>query len=413
MRFVSVLVLVAGCGFQVNGGAASGDNAPGDDQPGSDSGPETGSDSGSDEPPPAPIDIAHVSSTDEAALTSTFDWTVSANQTLDTSTMTATPAFPSGVVMTAVDQENGGTGLLIVQAKNVHIASGATFRVTGSRVLVLVGSASISIDGTLDASAELGTPGPGGAGASDGAGAGVDAISHASQFGFDTGGGGASFGTVGAKGGSVGNPTVNAPATGPVYGDATLTRLVGGSGGGDAHPTACNVKGGAGGGAVQLSTHALHIAGSVRANGGGGAGGVVCDNSNSPIANDSGNSDAASGGGGGSGGAIFIQADQLDGGGWLVANGGGGGGGGCVSCMGATSGGAGQNGAANAQVASGGTSPLPESAGLGGAGASSAGAAANGVNGGNGGGGGGAVGRIHYAVSMSGVGAINASPAAQ
>ncbi|HEY4181185.1 MAG TPA: hypothetical protein VGM90_30280 [Kofleriaceae bacterium] len=398
MRFLPVLALVAGCGFQVGGGAATSD----DDQPNPD-----GASGGSNIDAAVTIEVAHVAATDEAALTSTFDWTISQPQVLDTGTMVANPPLPAGVVVKAVAQENGGPELLILQAKSIELASGVSFRVVGTHGLVLVASSQITITGTLEASADHQTAGAGGA--PSGAGTGAGAQANNDTNGWDSGANGASFGAAGGKGGDVPDPhNIFASAATPPYGDAVQTLLVGGSGGGNATPLACNTKGGGGGGAVQLTAPTVTINGAIRASGGGGVGGTVCDLGGGVM-------DASSGGGGGAGGSIYIQAANVAGTGWLTANGGAGGGGGCQSCSGsARTGGSGENGSTSGVAAIGGTSSLnPSGYGFGGAGGASSATAENGVQGGNGGGGGGGVGRIHLTATPSNISAINASPAAQ
>ncbi|CAN5793196.1 hypothetical protein BH11MYX2_BH11MYX2_17050 [soil metagenome] len=402
MRLLPVLALVAGCGFHVSSGAVTGDDMLGDDQQIPDGG---GTGDGSDGA--TQLEVAHVAAADEAALTSTFDWTIAQSQVIDTGTMTANPPLPSGVVMKAVAQETGGPELLILQAKNIELASATSFRVVGTRALVLVATGQITISGTLEASADHQTPGAGGA--PSGAGTGAGAQANTDNNGWDSGANGASFGATGGKGGDVPEPhNVFASAATAPYGNAALSLLVGGSGGGNATPLACNTKGGGGGGALQLTAPTVTINGAIHANGGGGVGGTTCDLGGGVM-------DASSGGGGGAGGSIYIQTTTVAGTGWLTANGGAGGGGGCQSCSGAArTGGSGENGSANGVAASGGSSSLmPSGFGFGGAGGASSVAAANGAEGGNAGGGGGGVGRIHLTAMSSNISAINASPAAQ
>jgi hypothetical protein len=410
VRLFLALLLLGGCGFELSpAGVVSVDassDGPQSDGPQTDAlpidAPVTDIDAPVDAPIPVPLDIAHVSAADDVTLTSAVDYTLSGAIEINTTTGTVSPAPPIGVIVRPVMQEGGGLSLLVISARRIDVAAGATVRIRGTRGVVFVAQTDLVVAGTLDASADLAVPGPGGYPPSQGPGAGPDAIG---SQGYETGGAGASFATRGGAGGNATGQAATAPAPIAEYGTAALVSLEGGSGGGNgrvtAIATACGV-GGAGGGAIQLSAASVTVSGLVRASGGGGEGGRRCTVS--------GTSDASSGSGGGSGGAIYLQASTVSGAGWLVANGGGGGGGGCVSCA-VTAGTPGDDGHDNATVALGGTSPLTPAC-LGGAGAIAA-QGSNGIAGGNGGGGGGGVGRIFLAIPAAAAVPMSSSPPAQ
>ena len=146
---------------------------------------------------------------------------------------------------------------------------------------------------------------------------------------FFGGGGGGSYdtGNYGAAGGggsygSAGQSVGTTPAGGcsgqggSVYGDADITKLHfgsgGGSGGTDEDHTGRGGHGGAGGGALLVEAGAVDIAGALRANGAQGGNATSSDNG---------------GGGGGAGGSLVLRArtGQLQASGVLQASGGSGG----------------------------------------------------------------------------------------
>src|SRR4051812_14021741 len=83
-------------------------------------------------------------------------------------------------------------GLAVLAASQVTVPSGATVRVTGALPLVIVSRSSISIAGTLDASAHGTQPGAGGSGSSAGPGKGTNGASD--NGGAASGGSGARYG---------------------------------------------------------------------------------------------------------------------------------------------------------------------------------------------------------------------------
>jgi len=305
--------------------------------------------------------------------------------------------------ITAIDTTNlqytaGGT--MITPGASVFFDDGAghavllagswvpqsNIKVYGSRSLIVVAAKAVDLQATIDASATggqnsaLSTPGPGGFTAAMGLGAGGNGVNGTGSW---RGGGGGGFGSVGGAGGKFSAAT-NGGTAGPVNG-AMITQFFGGSGGGNGFTfqTTCDggnglVPGGAGGGAVQISSLvSITVRSSAGINVGGAGGNGGCD----------GNS-GDGGGGGGSGGMIFLEAPSLQVAGKLAANGGGGGSG----PTDVSQGGYGANGGLNATPAAGGTLTNGQPGGNGAAGVT--GATAGVCGSGGCGGGGGGVGRI-------------------
>jgi len=240
-------------------------------------------------------------------------------ETIDTTDLTigGSSSFPAGVTFDTMTQTAGGT-VAVLHVRGLRVPTNV--RVTGSRPLVVVAGGDIEIVGVLDGAARRNTAGPGGADPGMGDGAGHAGM-HVSTF-RDAGGSGAGFATIGGTGGAATgcNPTAPTTTAGTDYGDAQLTKLVGGSGGGAAFASSCGTRPpGAGGGAIQLSsaTH-IRITGGITVGGGGGGGGKA-QATGSPQCDDS------AGAGGGSGGAIVLQSPLVDVDGTIAANGGGGG----------------------------------------------------------------------------------------
>jgi hypothetical protein len=355
----------------------------------------------------APVvdDILHVFAADETL--GTGDWVLSTDATVRTSGATFgwSATLPPGVTFAAAPQDPSGPGLAILHVRDLTITAGTDVRVLGGAPLVIIADR-VTLAGAIDAGARFGTPG-GGGNATGGTGAGVNGA-HRGTY-SDSGGGGASFGTLGARGGNAFctqgcNPdsTVPGGAAGALYGTSLLDTLEGGSAGGrGAGPNNCTLGPvGAGGGAVQIyarTSITIATGGGINAGGGGGAGGEQCNNNWS------------SAHGGGSGGAIFLQSPIVTSAGVLAANGGGGGAGAGQNSAGAD----GANATLSTSPAAGGPSNGPFSAagGSGAAGATNATPGADIGDAGNGGGGGGGAGRIviRYRTSVT---AGTASPTA-
>ena len=294
--------------------------------------------------------------------------------------------------------QNPPTGVTLAKDGAVVVLSVGAFTVTqpltviGDTPLVIVAAKAVVVGMAMRANAVKEAPGPGGAPPSMGSGMGAAGAKGSGTD--DSGGAGAGYGTQGGAGGSTGSNS--GPAGGAMYG-GMLSQFLGGSGGGlGGQAGSCINKamgvGGAGGGAIQISS-AVSItvsgAGTIVVSGGGAHGGC---------------SDVASGGGGGgSGGEIVTVA------GTLAANGGGGGAGGTTGLMG--NGGDGNDGTVNNTAATGGPANGPGSAGgAGGAGVTAPGAGVTATF--NGGGGGGAVGRIFLRARGTPTSAGNISPPA-
>ena len=265
MRIAAVFLGAAllGCSFQPQGTRFDDPDA-GDDVGGGDGGPTADgfrpvdarptpdAMPGSPDARPWPS-IAHVAAGDEVGLASTVDWNITTDTRIDTSdgSIRYGTTIPAGVVIKPVAQEGGGPDLLIVYAANIRVSANVELLARGPRALVLAAAGEIAVDGEVDGSAgrlQDGSmePGPAGAGPGQGPGAGAGG---ASSQGYDSGGGGGGFGQAGAEGGA--SQRGPRTAAGTSYGDAQLTVLEGGSGGGNASP--CR-QGGAGGGAAQRRT---------------------------------------------------------------------------------------------------------------------------------------------------------------
>ncbi len=256
-----------------------------------------------------------------------------------------------------VVQQIAAPEICVVRGKTITIESGATLKATGGRLLALVADDSLMVHGTLDASADFGTSGPGGGMQSSGSKAAT----------VNLGGGGAGFKTVGGPGASAtvdGGQANGGPAQ---PNPAQLAVMVGGP----RTATFAVYGGGGGGGVVLVSCRGtVTIDGTVDLGGGGGRGGFLDTNTNL----------AVGGSGGGAGGYLVIQAWQVLISGRVFANGGGGG-------AGYTGSSSGENGGDGSQSAvaggAGGTGT-----GQGGAGAAAGAGAASGTHAGGGGGGG-------------------------
>jgi hypothetical protein len=308
-------------------------------------------------------------------------WTVGTATVLDTGAFSITPTPPAGVVLEPGLQDNGGQ-IAILRLYDFKVEANRVVWAIGDRPLAILVEHDVTIDGLLDVGGHAATRGAGGAPGGMGMGAGGVSI-HDDGTGStydDSGAGGGSFSTAGARGGKAGPFLGGAPgATYPING------LVGGSGGGVAG--ACTNPPGGGGGALLLyAGHKITVKGAISAGGGGGAGGLAAGCATG----------AGAGAGGGSGGLIWIQTPDLKGSGVLAANGGGGGG---ASYVGIANGGQGQDGlASTTMAAAGGAKANSAEASAGGAGAvrGAAAAAIPDLAIGNAGAGGGGLGRVVY-----------------
>jgi hypothetical protein len=328
----------------------------------------------------SPTPVTHVPS--DAWVPGDGELIVSGSSVLDTAAVLLDgSAMPAGGRLFVSPQVGGGSDVVVLAVGSLVIESSGVLRVVGTRPLVIVAGSDIDIRGVLDGGARTSTPGAGGA--APAMGRGVGGAGNTGGL-YDSGGGGAGFGKLGAAGGPHTCSPVPGGAFGATYDDGFST-LSGGSGGGAGSPGACVAsQGGAGGGAIQLSaSSAIAIAGSINVGGGGGGGGPFCNGN-----------DGGGGSGGGSGGALFLEAPQVDigVGAVIAANGGAGGSGGSGA---GPAGSAGKDGAASATPALG--PPGVNGGAAGGDGGWRDAAAIRGADGtcnGAAGGGGGGVGRI-------------------
>jgi hypothetical protein len=265
--------------------------------------------------------------------------TVSASLAVDTDSCGA-DAFGPTVANRVVPQSGGPEGC-VYAFSTFSVAAGVEVRVVGGRPLVLLVAEDATIAGTIDVAARGTQPGPGGGAGGEpdsagegcgGGGGGNSTACHVDGTSADTGGSG---GGHGGRGGAAGislyslswggdscSVVADEVAGGATCGPATLVPLTGGSGGGggateqDLHDTYVRDRpggrGGAGGGALQISAAGqVTVTSTGRLLAGGGGGGE-------------GRHDAG-GGGGGAGGSILLEGVQVNIQGTVAANGGGGG----------------------------------------------------------------------------------------
>jgi len=250
--------------------------------------------------------------------------------TIDTSNGTISEEVGGPIeAATAVYAQAAGPELMVVAASSITIEASCQVRVVGARALVLVSTGDLGIAGSIDASAELSTPGPGGnhAGAcASGSGPAGATMTFPTQGQGGGGGGGGGFRDVGGTGGIVQLSAGAGSPGGAISGSAELTPLrggcAGGTGGTRTDDTFAGGTGGGGGGALQLvAGGAISISGTINAGGGGGLRASVNGGTTGAIITSLGRG----GGGGGSGGAILLEAIVIDNAGAITANGGGGG----------------------------------------------------------------------------------------
>lgn len=180
--------------------------------------------------------------------------------------------------------------------RNLTVQEGAVLSVAGTRPAIIVATERIDIDGSVLVGAGLWGGGEG----TGGYGPGGGGLHEGRFFSSGTGGSHCSSGGAGFEASAVTN--------GPVYGDRTLTPLMGGSGGGGADDP-IGARGGTGGGALQfVAGQEIRIGsqGTIDARGTSGSG-------------------LSYGSGGGSGGAILLEAPSIVINGQLLAGGGNGG----------------------------------------------------------------------------------------
>jgi hypothetical protein len=341
--------------------------------------------------PPGPCDLWSYKPSNLACTDPTGSWAVSVSDTYDTTSGTSLlGGAPVGAV---VAQDSGGGNVRVISLDAFTVAAGQTLRVVGSMPLIVLVHGAVTIAGTVDASGEATTHGPGG---NDvvcvGAGLGGDGGDTADVTGGG-GAGGGGFGAVGfaggasvAAGGTAGGMPVT-PAVVPLRGGCSGG--LGGEGAGT-NGTGPGLPGGGGGGVQISGRDSLTIAGAVMAGGGGGRGGNGADVNAGEGA-----------GGGGSGGGILLEGPTVTISGALCANGGGGGEGSGMT----NNGNPGGNALCAAAPALGGSLGTTTGGDGGNGGFSSTAAAVGGppmVAGSGGGGGGGAIGVIHLRGAVGG-----------
>ncbi|MBN2494165.1 MAG: hypothetical protein JXR96_06210 [Deltaproteobacteria bacterium] len=210
----------------------------------------------------------------------------------------------------SLHERTGAPDVCVCLVGDLQVAS---LRVMGEALLAVLAATSITVNGSLDISAQGHESGPG-----------TDLQTEAKDSYY-----GGRGGTCGTRGGSSGVEVRCTPEIVP---------FVGGQSG---QPGCGDREGGGGAGGLQLSAGSrISVSGSILANGGGGQGGQS-DSEGTCLG----------GGGGGSGGAVLLEAGEVDLGGAIWANGGGGGGGGNNN---GASGGDGQNASASSSPAAGG-----------------------------------------------------------
>ncbi len=224
------------------------------------------------------------------------------NQTLDTNSMLT---CTGGVI-----PQTNGPAICVLRFGEIIVQANRTLGFTGARAVALVADRAITVDGTIDASANGTTNGPGGG-----------TITSGGRANSSIGGGGAGFRTAGGNGGSDtvagGGAAGGAASTNP----ADLVALIGGPR--PSVPITLDAVPGGGGGALTLIACrggvTVSSTGVIDASGGGGEGGR--DTVAGPqIA-------VTSAAGGGAGGNIVLQGLSITVAGQLYANGGAGGGG--------------------------------------------------------------------------------------
>lgn len=242
----------------------------------------------------------------------------------DSGSTGALGAFNPTVNITVDLPEDG-----ILNYTTINIPTGVTVTFTKNTTntpVYMLATGNVTITGTISVTATAAntiTPGKGGPGGFDGGigaspdtsggigiGPGGGKTGVTDYHGYGSGGGGGGFGVEGYIGGRDASNSVNGGLGGTTYGNASISALIGGSGGGSGYGVGGTGGGGGGGGGAILiaSPGTISITGTITANGGNG--GAAGANSGK--------------GGGGSGGAIKLMADVISGEGTLSAAGGSG-----------------------------------------------------------------------------------------
>lgn len=219
-----------------------------------------------------------------------------------------------------VVSQAGAAGICVLRYRQIAITANGQLKLTGKsdtgapdtvgRVVAFVADEQLSIDGSLDISADGPVNGPGGGLMVSGGGAQlVSADLHKA-------GAGAGGQTAGAPGGSTttdGDGGIGGLATAD---PALLSVLFGGAAanrGGGMGPVTLGGGGGGGGATLVSCKGSISISGVIDAGGGGGTGGRELFGADTPAW------------GGGAGGYVVLQAKRIEVTGQVFANGGGGG----------------------------------------------------------------------------------------
>lgn len=244
-----------------------------------------------DGPPPhcAYVTPRYIPTACDTPATDSLD--ITSNTTLGTDLDTAC----TGGIVT----QTAAPDICVVRNKTITVEAAADLRATGTRLLALVADDALDIHGTLDASADGYTSGPGGGSYNSG---GAGAIGNPPKAG-----GGAGFKTAGAPGATQTADAAAANGGAPSTDPAQLAVMVGG-------PASTNGAGGGGGVILVSCRGGVTVDGTIDLGGGGGHPG-----SKNVIGN------IVEAGGGGAGGYLVVQGLSILITGSLYANGGGGG----------------------------------------------------------------------------------------
>jgi hypothetical protein len=369
MRWLAIVLCLAGCSLSKTLGAASGDDMPG--EAGTTTQPEAGMEPDAPTMPNCESFSTVVNTCAVGAMGPALS--VTGSRRYDTNTHifsdelgnnASTPMF----FETTID----GAQMTLLVVNGFTINGASTLRITGSRGFGVVSMGAITIAGLLD-----GRGGAGGRTMSDCQGsAGANGANNNQATGGASGGGGGGYGAAGGRGGVGDNNGAQLMGGAPGAIDPLLSLFGGcpGGRGGNQGGGGQGGNGGGGGAAIFLvSATSITVTGGGGAINAGGNGGRL------------GNGVDGGGGGGGSGGVILLESTIMTISGQLAANGGGGGGG-----AGDSSGGDGTAGVTSPDPAPGGGASGGGSAGgQGGERDQKAGVQPGNANGGAGGGGGG------------------------
>jgi hypothetical protein len=252
--------------------------------------------------------------------------------TLDTDTGVYHHPSGSQTFSTTASEPVNGAQLRVLNCTTITVSSSATIQVEGSRLLDMLATGPVEVDGVIDVSANSDTQarGPGGGSGGDAGQTGPDGEEGGGISGWP--GSGAAGDTVGQGGFSPGDASGGTcPPPQPGAGNRS------GGHGGDGAYCGIDFHGGSGGGGGDAVSIFGAGEGTTGGAGGGGGGGLRIASpstivlSNQVLANgatggypEGPGADYSGYGGGGSGGAVFLNAPAVTVEGYLMANGGGG-----------------------------------------------------------------------------------------